>query len=92
MKSESHSRQHPFASDQPNFYIIRIEGALNSKWKTWFEDFTMTIEDDDTILSGWVVDQSALYGLLTRISDLGLPLISVERLDEHLDTEKEADS
>jgi len=92
MKPGSQLWQHRLPADQPNFYKIRIEGALDPKWTAWFEDFSLTIEGDDTVLSGWVTDQSALYGLLTRISDLGLLLISVERLPENLDAEKEVNT
>ncbi len=72
-----------FLADQPNFYKIRIEGILDPKWATWFEGFSLTIEGNDTVLAGWVPDAPALYGLLTTISDLGMLLISVERLPAH---------
>ncbi len=72
--------RHAFPSDRPMFYEIRIEGILNQKWSSWFEGLSLRIEGNDTLLSGWLSDQSALYGLLTRISDLGLQLISVERM------------
>ncbi len=73
------STEHHFLADQPNFYKIRIEGILDQKWSTWFEGFSLTTEGNVTVLAGWVADPPALYGLLTTISDLGLPLISVER-------------
>lgn len=92
VKSGSQLMQHRLPADQPYFYLIRIEGVLDPKWTAWFEDLSLTIEGEDTLLSGWMIDQSALYGLLTRISDLGLLLISVERLPDNLDAKKEVNS
>ena len=63
---------------QPTFFRIRIKGQLDPQWTDWFEGLTITLEDNgDTLLSGPVVDQAALHGLLKRIRDLGIPLISV---------------
>ncbi len=75
----SYGSQHQFLADRPYFFKIRIEGILDPKWSTWFEGFSLTTEENDTLLAGWVADPPALYGLLTMISDLGLTLISVER-------------
>ncbi len=86
----SRPTQHQFQADQPNYYQIRIEGILDPKWATWFEGFSLTIEANDTVLSGWVTDAPALYGLLTTISDLGLALVSVERLPAPSGTVKES--
>jgi hypothetical protein len=64
-------------SNEP-VYQIRIKGHLSSQWTDWFEDMTITLEDNgDTLLTGSVIDQAALYGLLKKIRDLGMPLISV---------------
>jgi hypothetical protein len=64
--------------DGPRLYEIRIEGHLNDKWAGWFEGLTLIREDNgDTVLTGPVVDQAALYGLLRKVRDLGMPLISV---------------
>ncbi len=61
-------------------YQIRIQGQLDRKWTNWFEGLTITLEDNgDTLLTGPVVDQAALYGLLRKVRDLGMPLISVTR-------------
>ncbi len=61
-------------------YQIRIQGQLDRKWMYWFEGLTITLEDNgDTLLTGQVVDQAALYGLLRKVRDLGMPLISVTR-------------
>lgn len=65
-------------SPQPTIYRIRIEGQLDSQWTDWFEGLTITQEDNgDTLLTGLVVDQAALHGLLKKIRDLGLTLISI---------------
>jgi hypothetical protein len=62
-------------------YEIRIEGHLDDRWAAWFEGLTLTREADDaTLLTGSVVDQAALHGLLRRVRDLGMPLISVIRV------------
>ena len=67
--------------DEPTIYQIRIGGRLGEQWTVWFEQMTLTqTQDGDTILTGPVVDQTALHGLLRKVRDLGLPLISVTRL------------
>ena len=66
--------------DQPMVYQIRIKGHLDPQWIEWFGGVTITLEDNgDTLLAGPVVDQAALYGLLRKVRDLSLPLISVKR-------------
>ncbi len=68
--------------NQPVVYQIRIKGHLGRKWKDWFEGMTITLEDNgDTLITGPVVDQAALHGLVKKVRDLGLPLISVNRVD-----------
>ena len=62
-------------------YQIRIEGQINSHWAKWFEGMTINYDGDTTILTGSVEDQSALHGLLHRIRDLNLTLISLNKLD-----------
>jgi len=63
-------------------YEIRLKGHLDKSWADWFEGFTFTHEKDGiTIISGDNIDQAALHGILKRIRDLGLPLISVNRLN-----------
>lgn len=60
------------------FYEIRLKGYLDSQWATWFNDLTVTLEyDGNTLLSGPVADQAALHGLLKKVRDLGMPLVSV---------------
>ena len=65
-------------SPNNQFYEIRIKGHLDSQWVTWFDDMTITLDDNgDTLLSGPVADQAALHGLLKKVRDLGMPLVSV---------------
>jgi hypothetical protein len=57
---------------------IRVKGQIDEHWSDWFEGLTVTHTDqEETVLAGLVVDQSALYGLLAKLRDLGLPLLSV---------------
>lgn len=69
-------------SEQVAVYQIRVKGHLTKQWTTWFEGLTiLPLENGDTFLTGPVVDQSALHGLLKKVRDLGLPLLSVMRLE-----------
>ena len=64
--------------DQPMIYHIRIRGHLGQHWSDWFGGLAITLEDNgDTLLTGPVVDQAALHGLLKKVRDLGLSLLSV---------------
>jgi hypothetical protein len=66
---------------QPMVYQIRIKGHLGHQWKDWFEELAITLEDNgETLLTGPVVDQAALHGLLKKVRDLGLPLLSVNHI------------
>ncbi|MCB9637343.1 MAG: hypothetical protein H6728_10605 [Myxococcales bacterium] len=63
-------------------YQIRLQGHLSDPWNAWFEGFSVTREEcGHTLLVGEVIDQPALYGLLRKVRDLGLPLLSVIRLE-----------
>ena len=69
---------------QPPVYQIRIKGHLGPQWTDWFDGLTITLEEDgDTLLTGPVTDQAALYGLLKKVRDLGLPLVSVNPESNH---------
>jgi hypothetical protein len=73
------STEDPYA---PGRYAIRIQGHLDDRWAAWFEGLSFThASDGTTILAGPVVDQAALYGLLRKVRDLGLPLLSVIQVD-----------
>ena len=59
-------------------YEIRIDGHLDARWSAWFDGLSLSLESDGTtILRGPVADQAALHGLLQRVRDIGLPLLSV---------------
>ncbi len=63
---------------QPKVYQIRIKGHLGSQWTDWFGGLTVTPEENgDTLITGPVVDQAALHGLLKKVRDLGMPLVSI---------------
>ncbi len=67
--------------NQPRVYQIRLQGHLGRGWSDWFEGLTITLEDNgETLLTGPVVDQAALHGLLRKVRDLGMPLLSVIRV------------
>ena len=66
---------------QPMVYQIRLKGHLGQQWAASFEGLTLTLEENgDTLLTGSVTDQAALYGLLRKVRDLGLPLLAVMRV------------
>jgi hypothetical protein len=66
--------------EQSAAYKIRVKGILDSTWSDWFGGFSITVHGDETTLVGRVIDQAALHGMLAKINDLGLSLISVSRL------------
>jgi len=68
-------------SDQPMVYQIRLKGHLSPQWTYWFEGLTITLEEDgNTLLTGTVIDQAALHGLLKKVRDLGTPLLSINHV------------
>jgi len=75
MSNKSNPKSDP---NQPMVYQIRIKGQLGSQWTNWFGGLAITLEDDGvTLITGPVVDQAALHGLLRKVRDLGMPLVSV---------------
>ena len=72
----------PKPTSQPVVYQIRLKGHLGSQWTDWFGGLTITLEEDgDTLLTGPVIDQAALHGLLKKVRDLGMPLVSVSPVE-----------
>jgi hypothetical protein len=69
------------ASGGPAQYEIRVAGVLDSRWAAWFNGLQISGQGDETVICGLLADQPALHGLLTKVRDLGLCLISVRRLD-----------
>ena len=74
----SNRRSAEHDAEQPMVYQIKIKGHLVPQWTDWFEGLTITLEEGgDTLLTGTVIDQAALHGLLKKVRDLGMPLLSV---------------
>jgi len=73
------------ASGGPAWYEIRVAGVVDSRWAAWFDGLQISGQDEETVICGLLADQPALHGLLTRVRDLGLCLISVRRLDTSRD-------
>ena len=68
---------------KPIFYEIRVQGHIGESWSSWFEGMAIRhAESGETVLSGPLVDDAALHGVLMRIADLGLPLIEVKRKEQ----------
>ncbi len=75
--------------DEPLVYEIRLKGHLDEQWAAWFGGLVMALSDDgETVLTGPVADQAALHGLLKKVRDLGMPLLSVNQLN-HFGTKVE---
>jgi hypothetical protein len=69
----------------PAVYEIRVKGSLEPRWSDWFDGFTVTQQGiDETLLTGQVADQPALHGLLAKIRDLGLPILTVSRMRDRV--------
>jgi len=78
----SHKFNPNIEPDHPTVYQIRIKGHLGPEWADWFQGLTITLEaDGNTLLTGPVIDQASLHGLLKKVRDLGMPLISVSPLE-----------
>ena len=67
------------------FYRIRVRGQLDHRWADWFNGFEMQSVGEDTVLAGCVSDQAALHGVLAKIRDLGLMILLVEYLENHVE-------
>ena len=65
---------------ESGWYEIRLDGRLDPRWATRFDGMTLTYDDGTTVLEGLVADQAALHGVLQRLRDLGLPLVSLTRV------------
>jgi len=77
----------PAGSPGPGWYRIRIQGHLDQRWTSWFDGLALTHDPDGTtVLQGPVADQAALHGLLGKVRDMGLPLVSVSCADGTSDT------
>jgi hypothetical protein len=75
------TRQRKTGPDQPMVYQIRLKGQLDARWADWFGGMIVVLtEDGDTVLTGSVADQAALHGLLRKVRDIGIPLVSVNEL------------
>ena len=69
-------------TSNPQYYEIHLKGHLDDRWAEWFEGLTITLEDNgDMLLTGPVIDQAALHGLLKKVRDLGMPLVSVSPVE-----------
>jgi hypothetical protein len=66
--------------DRTGWYEIRLEGRLDARWAARFDGMSLTVDDGCTLLAGHLVDQAALHGVLQRLRDIGLPLVSVCRV------------
>lgn len=71
----------------PIYYEIRVEGQLPLQWQDWFDGLEIAAENGETLLSGFLADQAALYGLLKKVRDLGLALVSVNSISDTLPKE-----
>ncbi len=70
------------ARREPGHYEIRLKGHLEARWTAWFDGLRLTQESDGTtVIRGSVIDQAALHGLLSKVRDLGVPLIEVTQVD-----------
>jgi hypothetical protein len=69
-------------SDKPMAYQIRLRGILDPSWSDWFDNFTITTQGEETLMEGRVAVQAALHGILSKINDLGLAIVTVTQVEE----------
>lgn len=69
------------AYDKPGRYEIRVKGILGKMWSDWFDGFEITLLEDETLLTGLVTDQAALHGLLAKVRDIGVTLLSIKQVE-----------
>jgi hypothetical protein len=69
-------------------YEIRVEEVLDDRWSPWFEGLEIRSQADETVISGPLRDEPALYGVINKVRDLGLTLIAVRRLDQDMDNKR----
>ena len=69
-------------SDKPTTYQIRLRGILDPSWSDWFDNCTITTQGEETLMEGQVADQAALHGILSKINDLGLAIVTVTQVEE----------
>ncbi len=74
--------------ESPSFYQIQVRGTLDESWSDWFDGFSITQQYDQTLLAGKVIDQAALLGILAKVNDLGLVILSVKRIDPEAVTDQ----
>ena len=87
--SDKHKPVHD--ADQSMVYQIRIRGHLSQRWVGWFDGLSIVLEEDgNTLLMGTVIDQAALHGVLKRVRDLGMPLLSVNSVGPDLQDSEQA--
>lgn len=81
-----------YRMDNPTVYQIRVKGHLDETLRSWFDGFDVTNQEDgDALLTGHIQDQAALHGILNRISNLGLTLVSINSIPEEEPEDKPAD-
>ena len=83
----THGNMQPPSPHLPANYQIRVKGQLGPQWQAWFDGLTITAQPNgETVITGHMADQAALYGILKKVRNLGLPLISVNPIDPQIMT------